>query len=115
MPRQMRVYRGSRMPSGCAVIVNGSSLPPCTDLRNHSPTGFEWGYSGSGPAQLALAILADHFQHGLGRNAADADGLALRHYQQFKVDVISCLPEYAWEFSTAKIEASAAGRQRDLL
>ena len=30
------------------------------DLWNHSPTGFEWGYCGSGPAQLALALLADH-------------------------------------------------------
>lgn len=27
----------------------------------HSPTGFETGYGGSGPADLALSILADHF------------------------------------------------------
>lgn len=27
---------------------------------NHSPDGFEWGYGGSGPAQLALAILLDY-------------------------------------------------------
>jgi hypothetical protein len=26
-------------------------------IRNHSPDGFSWGYSGSGPSQLALAIL----------------------------------------------------------
>ena len=25
----------------------------------HSPTGFEWGYGGSGPSDLALNILAD--------------------------------------------------------
>ncbi len=25
--------------------------------RIHSPNGFSWGYSGSGPSQLALAIL----------------------------------------------------------
>jgi hypothetical protein len=25
----------------------------------HSPTGFNWGYGGSGPADLALAILCD--------------------------------------------------------
>jgi len=31
------------------------SPAPRSDLRNHSPNGFEWGYSGSGPAQLALA------------------------------------------------------------
>jgi len=28
------------------------------EIRKHSD-GFEWNYSGSGPAQLALAILAD--------------------------------------------------------
>ena len=32
------------------------------DLVNHSPTGFEWGYGGSGPAQLAVAMLAHHFR-----------------------------------------------------
>ena len=26
-------------------------------VRNHSPDGFNWGYCGSGPAQLALAIV----------------------------------------------------------
>ena len=25
------------------------------EVRDHSPTGFAWGYDGSGPAQLALA------------------------------------------------------------
>lgn len=34
-------------------------LDPRLDVRNHSPTGFEWGYAGSGPAQLALALLTD--------------------------------------------------------
>lgn len=28
------------------------------ELRVHSPTGYEWGYGGSGPADLALNILA---------------------------------------------------------
>jgi len=28
-----------------------------TIFRNNSPTGFAWGYNGSGPTQLALAIL----------------------------------------------------------
>lgn len=28
-------------------------------LFNHSPDGFQWGYAGSGCAQLALAILLD--------------------------------------------------------
>jgi hypothetical protein len=35
-------------------------LEPSLKVRNHSPTGFEFGYGGSGPAQLALAILLDY-------------------------------------------------------
>ena len=27
----------------------------------HSPDGFSWGYQGSGPSQLAIAMLAHHF------------------------------------------------------
>lgn len=60
-------YEGRRLNEGCEVYVineaDGSRYPLPThwDIYNHSPTGFEWGYSGSGPAQLALAILADHF------------------------------------------------------
>jgi len=52
------------------------------DLQNHSPDGFCWGYGGSGPAQLALAILADCID----------DEKALKYYQEFKADVIARLP-----------------------
>lgn len=41
---------------------DGGKLDPRHDLFNHSPTGFSWGYSGSGPSQLALAILANHLE-----------------------------------------------------
>lgn len=49
-------------------------------LRNHSPTGFSWSYCGSGPAQLALALLLDVTQN---------EELALEHYQTFKFDQVS--------------------------
>jgi len=65
-------------------------LPTRTDLVNHSPTGFEWGYNGSGPAQLALAILAD-FLHN--------DKLALELHQHFKRDIISKRKEDKWIIS----------------
>jgi hypothetical protein len=55
-------------------------LPLCLELKNHSPTGFAWGYGGSGPAQLALAILTD----ALGNSE-----LALRHYQEFKREIVA--------------------------
>jgi hypothetical protein len=34
---------------------------PLKHRRRHSPDGFNWGYTGSGPADLALAILTDAF------------------------------------------------------
>ena len=58
---------------------NITPLDPRFDLRNHSPTGFSWGHLGSGPSQLALAILAD----------AAGDAVALANYQQFKNSVVS--------------------------
>ena len=50
----------------------------------HSPNGFEWGYGGSGPADLALNILAAY----IGRKLSEKDGL----YQEFKWDFIAPMP-----------------------
>lgn len=53
-------YLGTK--DGNVFVVEGAArrpLPLRLDLVNHSPTGFAWGYCGSGPAQLALAIPAD--------------------------------------------------------
>ena len=41
------------------ILSTLCQVNPRLDLREHSMTGFEWGFAGSGPAQLALAILAD--------------------------------------------------------
>jgi hypothetical protein len=38
------------------VYLDGAPMP--RRLVYHSPTGFEWGYGGSGPSDLALNILA---------------------------------------------------------
>lgn len=69
----------------------GVELPLRLDLVNHSPTGFSWGYGGSGPAQLALAILADYFEHVAGLDAAAAGAEALRLHQSFKWHAIAPL------------------------
>jgi hypothetical protein len=55
-------YQGIRRTLGETIVTkepHGVALPPCFDIHNHSPTGFEWGYGGSGPAQLSLAITFD--------------------------------------------------------
>jgi len=63
----LRTYSGRRTHAGVEILVTddrGEAKPlnPRTDIRNHGP-GLEWGYMGSGPAQLALAIIADHVAH----------------------------------------------------
>ena len=49
---------------------------------NHSPDGFQWGYEGSGPAQLALAILLD---------VTGDKERSIRLHQDFKRDKIATL------------------------
>ena len=80
---KQKTYRGFRDANGTAhVEVNGKPLPLRLEIANHSPTGFEWGYGGSGPAQLALAILVD-----VTGNARQA----VREHQKFKFRVIGRL------------------------
>lgn len=88
-----------------------SPLDPRRDLRNHSPSGFGWGYGGSGPAQLALALLADHLRDG---------PRALGLYQDFKHLVVARLDQDSgWRLTPADldeairtIEAGYAGEGR---
>jgi hypothetical protein len=97
--RSRKMYTGRRGPQGCVVWViagNGERKPlnPRQALRNHSPTGFERGYGGSGPAQLALAILAEH----LGN-----DDAALNLYQDFKWACIAQIRGPSWSLSSEEI------------
>jgi Family of unknown function (DUF6166) len=71
----------------CRAGGENYPLLPRSDLRKHSPTGFAWGYGGSGPAQLALAILADYFG-----SCKVGDLLVCTLYQDFKSTVIAGLP-----------------------
>lgn len=69
------------------VWMDGKELDPkpSQEMRNHSPDGFNWGYGGSGPAQLALAIML---------------GCPLPfgfNYQQFKWDHIATLPQGSFD------------------
>lgn len=73
--------------SPAGVLVDGEPLPlsPSLAVFNHSPSGFAWGYGGSGPAQLALALLL---------HAGVPDDLAARLHQDFKRDHVARWNEY---------------------
>lgn len=83
------IYKGTHSDEGIGpgrvVYVDKGeeySLPPRNDLYNHSPDGFNWGYGGSGPGQLALALCAHNL--GLDMPQEEADQLALTVYQKVK-------------------------------
>lgn len=69
-------------------------LPKCLDHVNHSPDGFSWGYGGSGPAQLAYAILFD---------VTNDEDKTLALYQHYKFAVISRLGRKDWIITAASV------------
>jgi len=81
-------YLGVRDPHGSphVFVIRGDRSPmpldPRFDLVNHSPDGFNWGYGGSGPSQLAAALLAD----------VQGDIYDPISYVDFKASIISRLP-----------------------
>jgi hypothetical protein len=113
-------YKGERGPRGLLVYVvedqqtgdaGVRALPPRVDLIAHTPTGtFECGFKGSGPSQLALAVLAEH----LGN-----DTRALELYLGFRDRVLVDLPrDRGWCLTGDYIEAylsalGLAGAERE--
>jgi hypothetical protein len=103
---------------------------PLPHLVKHSPTGFGWGYAGSGAAELARCLLI----HALGDNArcqacegtgrvegmacmACDDGVAVlpSMYQQFKFDVIAKLAENRpWTMAQSEVLAWHSGHDQQL-
>ena len=96
-----KVYTGRRMGQGAASEVRvtiaedgvAMPLPSRLDLREHS-VNLEWGYGMGGPAQLALAILAD---------ATGNDSYAERHHHWFKQDVVMRLPWDGWKLPESRV------------
>lgn len=92
----MKQYRIERKAE-CGVIakvVAEHGEYPLPHIVCHSPTGFETGYGGSGPGDLALAILADHFDESEsvvreGYRKSDRLSRAVRLYTLFKFDMIA--------------------------
>jgi hypothetical protein len=102
-----KVYSGNRgrYRNSAEMRESGSTqtrpLDPRLDLFTHSPTGLEWGYGGSGPAQLTLAILAEH----LGD-----DAMAVRLHQAFNWSVIAKFNRAGGRLSSGDIDRWLAER-----
>lgn len=81
------------------ITVGGQAsrtLPLHLAVRRHSPMGFEWGYGGSGPAQLALALCIEV----VGRKRAE------RAYQFVKDALVAPISDDSWMISGGQVLAA---------
>ncbi len=96
-----------RLPGVSVVVLTTDGAGPLEHYPFHSPGGFEWGYEGSGPADLARCILLHHFKIAPSRRGLffppRPDELPVS-YQAFKRQVISRLPvHHAWTLTRGEI------------
>lgn len=94
----MKLYTGKRTSGNSVVVLaDGVVLSPVASqkLRDHSPDGFEWGYSGSGPSQLALAILLDLY----------GERIAMSYYYDFKQKFIATADQDGFVISSDDVDA----------
>jgi hypothetical protein len=89
-----KIYRGE--PDGEVIVTMPSGRTRSLQhIVLHSPTGFAWGYGGSGPADLALSILCDVLgERPKGKRLYHGSFKAQPHYQAFKRQFVA-----GWEFS----------------
>ena len=94
----MKTYMGTRTIDGLRVTVDGAPLGEHLDAGQFSDAGFEWGYVGDAPKQLALALLCEHLGDPQAA-AAKADA--------FMQDVVSIL-DNDWTLTDAEIRDALA-------
>ena len=103
MKNPSRTYTGKRRrlheseAGFCAVQVLESTgkIRNLNHVVRHSPDGFEWGYMGSGPSDLALSILSDYFFFDTAK--------AEEHYVNFKSRFVQHW-KATWQISEKEIE-----------
>jgi hypothetical protein len=110
----MRIFKGYRNGDDDYVAQtrvwaeeDGSSRNITPDfsltIRNHSPTGFNWGYGGSGPTQLALALLLE---------VSHSRDLAEKHYHDFKNTFVARWNDQ-WEINEKEILAWLVEKEKN--
>ena len=94
--------------NGDVVLMRGIDGAPLTNIPHriilHSPTGYEWGYSGQGPADLALNILWQFTR---------AD-VALKWHQDFKHEFLTKMPKDGKTIKGEQIRRWIAGKTMTL-
>ena len=99
----MKRYTGRRIGHTIDVMVDGAPLAPRLDLWNHSAE-FEWRCPGEGPAQLALALLAD---------CLGDDEEALSWHEDYTAAVVAGLPYAGWSLTEEEIRDTIAAMENE--
>ncbi len=114
LEKSMKIYTVERMRTGAGAqvvaFVNGR---PLQHIVYHSPCGFEFGYAGSGPSDLALSILCDFFGE-----QPDPEQIrwgtfkAWEYYHEFKLAFITPQKLRMFKITHTQIENWLASRER---
>jgi hypothetical protein len=94
----MKEYCGKRTIDGIVVTVDGAPLDERFDIQIFDDKGFEWSYEGTAPRQLALAVLADHF---------DDANLARDNVESFMTSIVANL-DNDWTLTSQDIDTALA-------
>lgn len=113
------IWKGKRTPLADRnmVVMNfdgaefWGNLPLYLSEVNHSPTGFEWGYYGSGPSQLAYAILRSYFTFVEKLSIWSSEEQARKYYMRFKQDHVAKWHGKEWEISSDEIQIWLSGEK----
>lgn len=113
MEKPLKEYQGmaSGQSGASAVVVRkpgGHSTRKLAHHNRHSPDGFAWGYSGSGPADLSRSLLFDAFGVETCPDTPNpctcSSPWVDTNYQDFKAEILAKLNQDAdWKLEQGKI------------
>jgi len=102
--KRHKTYRGWRDEDGNPHVTVDTRSLRCVGYHSEE---FAWGYTGSGPAELALAILANHFGERPRRDSSRlfrGDYRCWAYHQAFKDRVVTAFGD-RWELTGNQIDA----------
>ena len=83
--------------------IDGTARATVKHVVRHSPSGIEWGYHGSGPADLARSVLL----------AFTDEATAERLYQRFKAEIVALVPKAGGVIRAADVRAWLLAQRTD--
>jgi hypothetical protein len=107
-------HAGAPGPKKVWVIDENGQKVELMHIERHSPDGFQWGYGGSGPADLALSIMVHHLNVTCGFTWDRAVQEADCWYQAFKREFLVGIGDQdQLDISSARISEWFTAKKRE--